>query len=148
MSYYFIPAEGKMDDVAETLSRAGIPFANPQTVRELITNTSSSVVVAAVPLPVLLLVSQHPEQYFEEMPSVIHSAPGMLYQPEWQTTAALFAPMDWMEFERKTKRSGQTAYTPEQGEGRMKRLPSAEEERFTELTDPVSDDTEVDDALE
>lgn len=119
MTIYIIPSNGDASAVTEATSRATIAYFHAATVREFILGVEGlPIAVVSVPEEVLLVLTRHASQFFVELPSVLTSAPGIMYDQSWMTMGTVLPPTHWKTFEEQTKRSGVLATTPEKAESR------------------------------
>lgn len=119
MTIYIIPANGDASSVTEATSRATIAYFHAATVREFILGVEGlPIAVVSVPEEVLLVLTRHASQFFVELPSVLTSVPGIMYDQGWMTMGTVLPPTHWKTFEEQTKRSGVLATTPEKAESR------------------------------
>lgn len=119
MTVYILPANGDASTITEATSRATISYFHAETVREFILGVEGlPIVVVSVPEEVLLVLTRHASQLFVELPSVLTSVPGIMYDQSWMTMGTVFPPTHWRTFEEQTKRSGVLSTTPEQAESR------------------------------
>lgn len=119
MTIYIIPANGDASAVTEATSRATIAYFHAATVREFILGVEGlPIAIVSVPEEVLLVLTRHASQFFVELPSVLTSAPGIMYDQSWMTMGTVLPPTHWKTFEEQTKRSGILATTPEKAESR------------------------------
>nr|QYF49821.1 MAG: hypothetical protein 1 [Yunnan farmland cysto-like virus] len=113
MSIYIIPSDGDFQQLTEVTTRAEVPLLTPQTLREFILATNGlSIAVVTMSAENMLVLSRHAATLVDEIPTVVMSVPGAAYTGEWMMLASYFPPMDWIELERKLKKSGHMATTP------------------------------------
>lgn len=119
---YLVPETGSLEEVIASTTRAQIPFHNPKTIRDLILVTHAEpLCVAAVSEEIMLLLSRFASSVFpDELPLVLMSVPGVLYQPGWASMATAFPPAHFRDFTEATKRSGVLSPTAEILESRGK----------------------------
>lgn len=117
---YLIPDTGRTDEIVAVTSRTGIPLHNPKNAREFILATQAdAIALVAVSEDLMLVLSRHANSFFpDELPLVLNSVPGLLYQPGWASMATVFPPAHFREFTEATKRSGVLATTAEGIESR------------------------------
>lgn len=117
--HYIIPDTGDFAEVQEIASRSQIPLLSPQTVREYILQTDGEhTAFVSMKAAELLVLMRHAATLLIDMPSVVMSAPGMIYTADWMSAVAVFPPLDWRTVEKSLAKSGTTAYDPEQAEKR------------------------------
>lgn len=149
---YLVPETGSLDELTAVTSRSQIPFHNPKTVRDLILATHSEpIAVAAVSEEIMLLISRFATSVFpDELPLVLTSVPGVLYQPAWASLATAFPPAHFRDFSEATKRSGVLATDSATLESRDKGAlvaPVPSPSTMSGSYEP-SDDAETDDEAE
>lgn len=116
---YLVPSNGDAATVTESTTRAGIPFFHAANVREYILGVEGKpLAVVAVDEETMLVLTRHATQLFIELPSVITSVPGLMYDQSWMAMGTVFPPTHWKTFEEQTKRSGVLSVTPAQAESR------------------------------
>jgi len=105
---YLIPETGVMDEISNLASRTGIPLHNPRNLRDFILSTSTDpIAIVAVDEDIMLILSRHAVSIFpDELPVVLQSVPGLIYQPGWASMGTVFPPAHFRDFEEMTKRSG------------------------------------------
>lgn len=145
---YLIPSVGDFKAVNEVVVTAGGTLATPQTVRELIIHDEMDVpfTVLAVTAEMLLVMNRFAKQVLKEMPYVVMSVPGAVYDGEWTSLASAFPPMDFHDLARNMSKSGHLANTPEQLQARDVAEGSAADwghhSSFKGKTTPAIDDDE------
>lgn len=158
MSIYLFPLGSDLGDITEITKKAGVSFESFATVRELILKSQGHPISLGMIGPQeLLVINRHATTLLDEMPSVVMSAPGVLYTPDWMSLASAFPAVDWKEIQGKLSKSGHLATTPEQLEKRnlgantrpddvppvskpMNRgLPGKQAVKFGEVVDPDDD---------
>lgn len=119
MTVYLFPPPLDPADVVDVAKKAGAPFNQYSTLRELILNEKGGPIVLATIRPQdLLVLNRHAATLVEELPTVVMSAPGFIYSPDWVSTASALPAMDWKELAGKLSKSGHLALTPESLERR------------------------------
>lgn len=105
---YLIPDTGRLDEIGQIASRTGIPLHNPKNVRDFILMTQADpIALVSIDEDVLLILSRHALSVFpDELPVVLQSVPGLIYQPGWASMGTVFPPAHFRDFEEMTKRSG------------------------------------------
>lgn len=146
--HYLIPDTGDLSEIIEHTSRAGIPFHNPQTVRDLILATQGDPIsVSAVPAALMGILTRHTASVFpDELPVVIMSVPGVLYQHDWASMGTTFPPAHYQTWAESTKRSGHMATTAEAVESRGRGSSEFSADDRVEFVD-LGAKAEVDDEL-
>lgn len=106
--HYLIPDTGNTAEIAELTSRATIPLHNPKNLRDFILMTQTDPIsVIAVSEDLMLILSRHAASIFPvELPVVLNSVPGLLYQHGWASMSTAFPPAHFRDFAESTKRSG------------------------------------------
>lgn len=116
---YIVPANGDATELTALTSRAQIPFVQPANVREFILGIEGVPLgVMAVNEETLLVLSRHAAQLMVELPSVLTSVPGLMYDQSWMAMGTYFPPTHWKTFSESNKRSGVTSHTPDVLESR------------------------------
>lgn len=119
MSVYLFPMGSDLSDILEVTKKAGVPFESFATVRDLILKTQGIPIALGMIGPQeLLVINRHATTLLDEMPSVVMSAPGVLYTPDWMSLASAFPAVDWKEIQTKLAKSGHLATTTTQLEAR------------------------------
>lgn len=120
MSVYLLPLVTDPSEICEILQRAGLELHQFATVRDFILKTaeSSTVSVGTMRPQDLLVLNRHATTLVIELPSIVMSAPGVVYTGDWVSTASALPAVDWRELKDKLSKSGHTAYTPETLEAR------------------------------
>jgi hypothetical protein len=119
MSIYIVPSNGDFSEIQEIASRAGVELFTPQTIREFILQTHDiPFAIVAMGPDDMLALSRHAATLVPEMPSVVASVPGLIYEGSWVSQATAFPSIDWSEMAKKMEKSGHLATTPEDLEKR------------------------------
>jgi hypothetical protein len=119
MATYLVPTDGKLDDIIDLATKAGMHIATPTTIREfIIENNENPHGIYAVTTEQLMLLGRHASQLMNEMPSVVFSVPGLVYGADWMTAAGMYHPADWIELTDKLSKTGLIAHTLEDAEKR------------------------------
>nr|QYF49689.1 MAG: hypothetical protein [Guangxi cysto-like virus 2] len=114
MSIYIVPHVGDFDKISEISKRARVEVATVNTVREFILATHGKpIMIAAVSSRDLMILARYASTLLDEMPTVVISAPGLIYEGGWSTHATAFPPIDWTELEGKLSKSGTLATNPD-----------------------------------
>lgn len=106
--HYLIPDTGNTDEIVAVTSRATIPLHNPKNIRDFILMTQTDPIsVVAVSEDLMLILARHASSVFpNELPIVLNSVPGLLYQAGWASMGTAFPPEHFRNFAEATKRSG------------------------------------------
>lgn len=116
---YLVPSNGDASFLTESTSRASIPFFQADKARDFILGTEGVPLgVVAVDEETMLVLTRHAAQLFNELPSVITSVPGLMYDQAWMAMGTVLPPTHWKTFEEQTKRSGVLSVTPAQAQSR------------------------------
>lgn len=119
MTIYVVPANGHAKEISDAAARASIPFFQASTVREYILGCDGkTIAVVAVPEEVMLVLARHANQIFTELPSVVTSVPGLMYDQSWMAMGTIFPPTHWKTFEEQMKRSGVLSTSPDMASSR------------------------------
>lgn len=111
---FLFPNIGEPDELLRVAQPAGLTVHTPSTVRDYILQTHGENVAVVMIAPAELLVLQRQANTLVDiLPTVVMSCPGLLYTHEWSGVAATFPAMDFMEFRDKFRKSGSTAFNPE-----------------------------------
>lgn len=115
MSTYILPLVGEFDKISDLATRARVPVTTVSTIREYILATQDGTMhIVAVSSRDLMIMARHAQTLLTEMPTVVISAPGLIYEGSWLTHATAFPAVDWTELEAKMLKSGTLSHTPEQ----------------------------------
>lgn len=113
MSVYLLPPAIDPTEVVEVVKRAGVPFEQLNSIRELVLlEGRGPISVATIKAQDLLVLNRYARTLVEEIPTVVMSAPGFLYSGDWIGTASALPAVDWKEIQSKLSKSGHLALTP------------------------------------
>lgn len=150
MSVYLLPPVIDPTEIIEVTKKAGIAFEQFESIRDLIlkTQVDAPVVIGTLRSQDLLVLNRYASSLVKELPSVIMSAPGVVYTGDWVTLASALPALDWKEVKDKLSKSGHTAYTPDALEKRDLGSPNFDtlgvrsliQKRGTSLERPVGSD--------
>lgn len=120
MSVYLLPLATDPTEICEILQRSGLELFQFETIRDFIQKTSDSgpVIIGTMRPQDLLVLNRHATTLVTELPSIVMSAPGVVYTGDWVATASALPAIDWRELKDKLSKSGHTAFTPESLEKR------------------------------
>lgn len=115
MTIYVLPPSSSLEAVNEVLLKAGIKLASFAHLREYIVAEAAAgpITVATLTSQSLLILNRFASELVVDLPTIIMSAPGAVYTGEWVSLGSAFPSIDWLEFSRKTARSGHLALTPD-----------------------------------
>lgn len=134
MTVYLLPPVVETTDILAICKRSNVPFENFATIRELLLKPLNiPVVIGTIRPQDLLVLNRYAPTLVEELPTVVISAPGAVYNGDWMALASALPAMDWRELETKLSKSGHTAY---EGESLVKR--NLGSPAFETLEGPIS----------
>lgn len=112
---YIVPQLGDTTIFVEKLKRSEVPFSLGKILGDTLREYNDDPVhVAFLTSNALHTLHRYAPELVHDVPTVITSAPGLIYDGDWMSTSAAFPVVDYLEFEQKIKQSGATARNPHQ----------------------------------
>lgn len=119
MTIYLLPPASDPVDIIDLTKKAGVPFEQFSSLREMILKSEGVPIVLGTIRPQdLLVLNRYARTLVDELPSIVMSAPGVVYTGDWVSLASAMPALDWKEIQQKLQKSGHLAGTPEQLESR------------------------------
>lgn len=120
MSIYLLPPGNDLVEITEVTKKAGVLFEQFGSLREMILAAQGNPICVGTLTPQdLLVLNRYARTLVEELPTVVMSAPGVIYTADWMSLASAFPAVDWKEILGKLSKSGHLATQPEQLEKRQ-----------------------------
>lgn len=114
MTTYLLPPAIDSTEIVDICRKAGVPFEQFGTIRELILKgRDAPVIIGTIRAQDLLILNRYASSLVDELPSIVMSAPGVVYSGDWVTLASALPALDWKEIVSKLAKSGHTAFTPD-----------------------------------
>lgn len=115
MSIYLLPPGNDLNEITEVTKKAGVLFDQFGSLREMILAAQGNpICVGTLGSQDLLVLNRYARTLVEELPTVVMSAPGVIYTADWMSLASAFPAADWKEILGKLSKSGHLATNPEQ----------------------------------
>lgn len=115
MSVYLFPLVSDPTEIVETFQRAGLELMQFESIRDFILKSADSgpLIAGTIRPQDLLVLNRHATTLVQELPTIVMSAPGVVYTGDWVSTASALPAVDWRELKDKLSKSGHTAFTPD-----------------------------------